>query len=380
MKRSLLILSAVAVLGAAATLVGCSSEPSGTAGDPDEQFINEVRREAASTPASAEGPGRITPEGAAAPAVELQTRTFEMGEIDNTGITVKRMKVYNRGDAPLKISRITTSCGCTTGEMEQNLIPAGGEANLIIRVDPTRVAGFYANKVLTLFTNDPRNPTPRVNVISHIKPEVAITPDAFNFGQISTGNEVEMTIRVRQLQDAPFEINDVTPAKALPYIETAFEKRPESEWDNPGKAEYDVTARILSNAPAGVIEDWIWLRSNVARSPNIPVKLEANLVGPYTLAPKAVTVRGVTPGQAEEGVLVLSSGDPVKITSVSNSNGAVDVTYREAEKPNTYFFDVNVPDRTPSRGIRDTWTIAFTVDGKEFKESIPVAIVLTSDE
>lgn len=269
---------AAALTFIAAVIAGCSPEPGATAGDPDEQFLDKAREHAAAAPSNQDGRGALMPDGGAVPKIELETDTFEMGEIANTGVTTKRMPVYNRGDARLVIADVKTSCGCTTAEMERQVIAPGEEADLIIHVNPKRIAGFYADRVLTLFTNDPRNPHPRVHVISRVKPEVAITPEAFDFGQVSAGHEAEMTIHVRQLEDAAFEIRDVTTGGRLSFIETNFEKLPEKEWANPDKAEYRVTARILAGAPPGVIEDSVTLRTNLKRSPNVPVRLDANVV------------------------------------------------------------------------------------------------------
>jgi hypothetical protein len=62
---------------------------------------------------------------------------------------------------------------------------------------------------------------------------------------------------------------------------------------------------------------------------------------------------------------------------VENANDAVEVSSRPAEGPNAFILDLNVPKRTPSRAIRDTWTITLDVDGAEHVETVPVTIILS---
>lgn len=372
-------LTSVVLATALMVLAGCSGSNDGQSADPDEAFLDQVRQEASTAPASEEDTAPLVSPNAAAAKVELQTATFEMGEIANDTIAVKRMKVYNRGEAPLKITRVSTSCGCTTGEMEQSLIPPGGEGDLIIRVDPNRIPGFYADKVLTLFTNDPVNPTPTVHVVTHVQAEFVVVPETIDFGEVALGSGAEASVRVRQLQQAPFEINNASLNRNATYLQTELEKLPKDQWADPDKAEYRVTARVSPDAPAGPIDKWIILDTNLTRYTRVPVRVTGTVVGPYMVTPRNVMVRGLEPGTPQRGVLVLSSDKTLNVAEVTNENDAVDVSFRAAEKPNTYLFDIDVPTRTPSRGLRDTWTIAFSIDGKDYEESVPVSVVLTRE-
>jgi hypothetical protein len=261
--------------------------------------------------------------------------------------------------------------------METSVIPPGGEGNLIIRVDPARIPGFFAEKVLTLYTNDPTNPAPSLHVATHVKPEVELIPEVLDFGKVPVKQAGELTARIRQLQDAPVEIKSAALGRDIPAITVDTKLAPENEWAAPGKREYIITARIAPGAPAGLYDEWIWINTNITRYANIPIKFRGEIVGPYSVTPRAVAVRNLEPGLTQQGVLFVQSEKPLKVTGLTNSNSAVTAAFQAGEQPNTFTFNVNVPQRTPNRAIRDTWTITMDVDGEQFVETVPVTIILT---
>jgi len=357
-------------------LAGCGGESAapGDTENAEEAFLDDVRTDAATTGSETEPDTAANP--AARPQIALETDVYEMGTIPGGDIAVERMKVYNKGAAPLKIERITTSCGCTTGEMEETLIPPGGESDLIIRVDPARIPGFFANKVLTVFNNDPTNPHPTINVISHVEPEVALEPETLELGEVELGSVTDAVMRVRQLQEAPVEITAVAPARPLPAIEFDLQDVPEDEWADPEKREWDVVARIPETVPAGRYESWVWLDTNLERNPKLPFKFSARVVGPYELLPHRVSARGIDPGTPSDPVLILQSKLPLSDISVENKNATIEVITEPNEDGRAVTFKLHVPERPGSRAQRDEWTVSFNAGDRAFTETVPVTVVL----
>ena len=81
---------------------------------------------------------RGTVSGPPVPVIEIETDHFFMGEIESDAIAEVFVKVFNRGESPLAITKVTTECPCTKGEMLEPVIPPGGEGILRVTVDPKR--------------------------------------------------------------------------------------------------------------------------------------------------------------------------------------------------------------------------------------------------
>ena len=177
------------------------------------------------------------------PRIELETTDLDLGVIDNTELTRAQVKVYNRGNGPLRITRVQTSCAaCTLGGIDSDraVIPPGGESYIDIVVIPQGIPGFHSEKYLTVISNDPERPMLRINVTKQVEPEFEITPEYLDLGQIQRGSEVVRTIHYRQLQEERIVIDQLDSSNEQGHpdaggLQLSLEEIPESEWQVPGK-------------------------------------------------------------------------------------------------------------------------------------------------
>gem|GEM_PF-233482 len=95
----------------------------------------------------------------------LAVEAIDVGSMPIDGRRVAVVTVENRGDTPVRIVGISTSCGCTSGEIDVQRIAAGVSATLSVTIDhavmPT--AGPFAHAVF-LATDQPANPEVIVDV------------------------------------------------------------------------------------------------------------------------------------------------------------------------------------------------------------------------
>jgi hypothetical protein len=69
------------------------------------------------------------------PDIALSLEYADLGEVANGEIRTIEVEVLNSGGAPLQIEQISTSCGCTTAEVEPRTIAPGSSAILRITFD-----------------------------------------------------------------------------------------------------------------------------------------------------------------------------------------------------------------------------------------------------
>jgi len=63
--------------------------------------------------------------------------SHDMGTVVKGELAVADIAVRNRGDGPLTVVAVSTSCGCTKATLSPMAIPAGGEGRLHIEYDST---------------------------------------------------------------------------------------------------------------------------------------------------------------------------------------------------------------------------------------------------
>lgn len=96
----------------------------------------------------------IPPEGP--PKLVLPEQFHDFGPIPATNTVDYTFPIRNEGQGTLTISRVYTTCGCTTAELSSRVIPPGKQATLKVIFDPGfhEVVGEVRRGVI-LESNDP---------------------------------------------------------------------------------------------------------------------------------------------------------------------------------------------------------------------------------
>ncbi len=82
---------------------------------------------------------------------ETKDVVIDYGSIEN-GADGKRFFTFtNTGDKPLVISRIQTSCGCTTPEYSKEPVLPGEDGKIVVKYDTKREGPFH--KSITVYSN-----------------------------------------------------------------------------------------------------------------------------------------------------------------------------------------------------------------------------------
>jgi hypothetical protein len=105
----------------------------------------------------------------ASPRIVVEPATRDLGEVLQQPLAVS-YTVRNQGDAPLRVERITTSCGCTEAVIDQDTIPPGESTQLRVTLDPTEddLSGDQV-RVIYIRSNDPKTPEAEVEFRANIR-------------------------------------------------------------------------------------------------------------------------------------------------------------------------------------------------------------------
>ena len=111
------------------------------------------------------------PPGTPRPAILVDPPSHDFGTIPQETVN-HSFTVINKGDKDLVIGKITTSCGCTTAKIDQNIIPPGQTATLQVTFDPVvHDTKGKTTRTVHLQTNDPRFPVKDVKIRAFVKKE-----------------------------------------------------------------------------------------------------------------------------------------------------------------------------------------------------------------
>lgn len=87
----------------------------------------------------------------AAAKIEFKTETVDYGEIAKGADGVRVFEFTNTGDAPLIISKVSSSCGCTIPKKPEEPILPGKTGEIQVKYDTNRVGPI--RKAITVISN-----------------------------------------------------------------------------------------------------------------------------------------------------------------------------------------------------------------------------------
>ncbi len=103
------------------------------------------------------------------PYITFEEKSHDFGDIEQGDIVEYVFNFENTGDAPLILSNVQTTCGCTTSFWPREPIAPGAKSKIEAKFNSRGKSGRQ-NKVITITSNAVNNPD-RVSIISNVLPK-----------------------------------------------------------------------------------------------------------------------------------------------------------------------------------------------------------------
>ncbi len=258
-------------------------------------------------------------------------------------------EIENQGDAPLSITEVRPTCGCTVAEFDETIEP-GATGKVHAQVDTTSIVGPNA-KAITVFTDDPDNPRIQLTVQSDVKPFLTVAP---GYARFTTFIREERDQTQSQLLSAPdfpgLEITGVeSPAE---FVKVSYrEARADERAEGADGKQWRIDVTLDKTAPIGPVADHVIVRTNHPKQQTVEVPISGFVRPMVAVTPPSVDFGQVDPAESQEwGVLVRNFGEqPLVIEGVSSSVPGLDVRV-EALREGEQFRLVLAPTAAMSKG------------------------------
>lgn len=104
------------------------------------------------------------------PKIEVTPSFKDLGDVTKEGFDYT-FTVRNTGKKPLKIERVSTSCGCTLASIDSELIMPGEETGLLVTFNPRLMEEEIKGKVTRIVfikSNDPEMPELEIKITANV--------------------------------------------------------------------------------------------------------------------------------------------------------------------------------------------------------------------
>jgi uncharacterized membrane protein len=277
----------------AAAAASPSASPGGERATFDPRLAATDRAEPATPPGVP--PPAPAPPPAPPPAraqIEFAEPALRLPEVVQGQIAEGRFTFRNTGTAPLTLTNIKTSCGCTAVEGWRQTVPPGGEGSFAVKLDTKRLSG-RVTKMIDVTSNaaNPPGGVAKVSVTADVWLPVQLSANSANFGTALAGAEIppkQITVTVTDPQ--PLEIGP--PASSNPYFQATMETLEQGR-------RYLITVTI-PEPRAGTEQGELVLHLGHPRMEKLAIPLYARVAPPVEVIPGEVVLAKTVAGAAQQ--------------------------------------------------------------------------------
>jgi hypothetical protein len=145
--------------------------------------------------------------------------------------------IRNTGGRPLLIEQLRTSCGLNA-YVEPSRALAPGEAASIVVSQTAPVGRGERLQTITVYSNDPRQPSTTLRVRSRLTADIAAEPAELYVGSLRPGQEAPLPVKI-------------LPRPGLSVQHVEVEGAEIEAWLESGNGRQHLRARASQHAPAG---------------------------------------------------------------------------------------------------------------------------------
>ena len=153
------------------------------------------------------------------PRLTLETRQHDFGQLPPDARVTRRFQLSNTGTAPLLISKLTPSCGCTSTVVGRSTVLPGESTQLEVTFNAIGQRGA-TRKSLQVTSNDPIEPVQTLTFDADVLAEVRLATDEVFFGALTGKDRRKASLKVATGTGQPISLTDVDLSEA-PWLGVA---------------------------------------------------------------------------------------------------------------------------------------------------------------
>lgn len=285
----------------------------------------------------------------------LVTRDHDFGTIASGSTAQYRFAVKNPYPHDIELTRVRSSCGCTTAQLENTRLRRGETG--YIRADfNTRAFSGPHESTLTLeaIWHDhgvPRTGEASLTVRGVIRGRITVEPAEINFPDVAVGEAAAQNVRVTAHGQPQWQLHCVQCSTDSLNVDMSEPKRA------PEQVIYDMLVHLGTHLPAGRFREQLTVVPAVDAEPKIPIDVTGRVVPAVWAAPEVLFLGEVPVASHVVKKLVVRSQKPCRVIAVRFERD--NLAFRTNNLcPLRQVITIDVPTGTKNGSWQKTITIA----------------------
>ena len=269
----------------------------------------------------------------------------DFGSVPRGQILTHQFRLVNNTGAPVRITNVRVSCGCTAANAAQSVLAPGQDTVIVAQMDTRR---FYNTKTVTIYVtfDQPRFEEVRLWVQANSRDDVSFNPESIAIGRVKRGTEAEGRTNVAflgggftQITDFKSESNYVQPTVKLVRQDA-------------GEVTYEVAAKVRPDTPAGKWYTDVWLQTNNPAIPRLRVPVTVEVEAALSVSPNQVSLGDVKAGAPSDRKVIIRGIKPFRITGIDGTDEQIAVRETAGEAKTVHVLTVTLNPREPGELTR----------------------------
>jgi len=325
--------------------------------------------------AGAQAPAQTQAASEAKPAIDVPEKIKDFGVVTKGEKIRAVFEVRNNGQAPLEISQVRPTCGCTVADFDRT-VPPGGKGKIVAEVDTSDFTGPISKAVL-VFTNDPAAPNLTLVVKADVQSFIDVLPRGFVRFNVLQGEAAEEKVVLVPSQPTDFKVLGVETGGG-PFTASFRKLEGKDAIEGRNQAQWEVTFRVPANAPEGTFNQKVTVKTSAEKAPAVLVTVTGVVRPIVQVIPPTVDL-GQVPNDAPVGrVLMLINNRPnheLQITSAKANSDLFDVEVTPLQPGQRYQVKVELKPGAP-KGAHKAAVVVETNDPTRSRIEVPVTVTV----
>lgn len=250
-------------------------------------------------------------------AIVPETRSHDFGTVARAAKTEHRFVITNTLNSDMHIRSVRASCGCTTPIVETEWIKPGESGTILARFNTGTFTGQRA-ATLTVSIDRPIYTELQLNVRGYIRSDVVFAPGEASFGEVPEGESKTIHLSLDYAGRSDWQILGIDSPSEL--IDIAFEEASRGG----GRVQYNLTATLSEDAPAGAFLNQFVLRTNDRRLKTVPLLYSAQIQPPLIASPSALQLGDIKRGEAIPLRFAIKGREAFRVLDVVSESGQIE--------------------------------------------------------
>lgn len=271
----------------------------------------------------------------AAPRIAFDKTTHDFGTRRSSETVRAEFTISNRGDEPLEITDVRSSCGCTTTRLDSQKIEPGGSVTLGADFSLRGRKGPQ-HKTVTVYSNDPDARVSRLALKATVEESPSWTPASVNFGRLDADERGSRNAILSGFRTRP-------KIRRVELDSEVFEAR----WVSDASSGGHLVVRTVPPLPPGTHRATIEVYTDNPDYPRMTLPVFAYVPPPVRVVPSTLLLREGDGRRDSVSIALLGAVDSFRIKRVGHPAGIK----AEARKQADNRWTVKVSGLSQAKGL-----------------------------